>query len=146
MQNSGDTTSCASSGQVCTTGGVGVCKLTQSDVNNCGSCGNVCPSGAACTNGTCSIARSQVTATYFVQPTPYALAGQSVTLIAALGFTASNGVPIPTGSVTFSENFQHVPTQLGTVSLSPTASGQRPSASSLYAPLSPTTPAAFTFQ
>jgi len=71
MQVSGDVTTCASSGQVCSTERVGVCKPTQSDVNNCGACGNVCATGSACTNGSCTVAKSQVSAgslVFFARP------------------------------------------------------------------------------
>ena len=117
MQSSGDTTSCASSGQVCTTGGVGVCKLTQSDVNNCGACGNVCPSNAACNQGNCSSPKSTTSLAYpLFNPSGFS-AGQSVTISTQLGFSAPSGVPAPTGSVTFLDGG----TILGTASLSSVA-------------------------
>ena len=136
MQASGDITSCASSGQVCTVSGVGVCKLTQSDVNNCGACGNVCPTGSACTNGSCSVAKSQVSAGSFVASPTQPLAGQAVTLIAVLNFTPGNGAPVPTGSVTFSDTFLGTTSSIGTATLSPTASGQASGANVLFAQLS----------
>ncbi|MBZ5689915.1 MAG: Ig-like domain repeat protein [Acidobacteriia bacterium] len=136
MQASGDITTCASSGQVCTTGGIGVCKLTHSDVNNCGACGNVCPTGSACTNGSCSVAKSQVSAGSFVVTPTQLLAGQSVTLIAVLNFTAGSGVLAPTGSVTFSDTFLGTTTALGSAMLSPTATGQPSAAGVLFGQLS----------
>ena len=136
MSGSGDVTTCASSGQVCTTGGGGVCKLTQSDVNNCGACGNVCPSGSACTNGSCSVAKSQVSASSFALSPTQPLAGQSVTLIAVLQFTPGTGVPVPTGSVTFSDTFLGNTSALGTATLSPTATGQASGANVLFAQIS----------
>jgi Bacterial Ig-like domain (group 3) len=136
MQASGDITSCASSGQVCSTAGVGVCKPTQSDVNNCGACGNVCPTGSACTSGSCTVAKSQVSASSFVVSPAQPLAGQAVTLIAVLNFTAANGVPAPTGSVIFSQTSNGSTTALGTATLSPTAIGQPSAAGILFAQLS----------
>lgn len=141
MQASGDITSCASSGQVCSTSGVGVCKPTQSDVNNCGACGNVCPTGSACTNGSCSVAKSQVSAGSFVILPAQALAGQAITLIAVLNF-GSNGGPAPTGSVIFSQTFNGASSALGTATLSPTATGQASGAGILFAQLSLTNLAA----
>ena len=147
-QGSGDTTSCASSGQVCASGGVGVCKLTQSDANNCGACGNVCPANGVCTNGSCSVAKSQVSADYFVMSDPNGFrgnsfpAGQSLTFVAALRFSTTNSLPSPTGSVTFSDTFNGVTTVLGTAPLSTTATGQTPQAGELFTQISTATLAA----
>ncbi len=136
MQASGDVTSCASSGQVCTVGGAGVCKLTQSDVNNCGACGNACGAGSACTDGSCVVAKSQVNAASFVSLPTQPVAGQAVTLIAVLNFTAGTGAPVPSGSVTFSDTFLGTTSAIGTGTLSPTATGQTSAAGVIFAQIS----------
>ena len=96
----------------------------------------MCPTGSACTNGSCSVAKSQVSAGSFVVTPTQLLAGQSVTLIAVLNFTAGSGVLAPTGSVTFSDTFLGTTTALGSAMLSPTATGQPSAAGVLFGQLS----------
>jgi len=101
MQTAGESTTCAASGQVCNFGGIGVCTLTQTDVNNCGSCGNVCPIGATCNQGSCSRAKSSTTLAFPLFNPNSPSAGQTVQLSTQLTFSVPFGVPAATGSVTF---------------------------------------------
>jgi hypothetical protein len=88
--------------------------------------------GVAWSAATLTITKSTPTATalYFNPTQP--VAGQAVVVTALLNFIPPSGVPSPTGSVTFSDNFQGVTNIIATVPLSATSAVLPNAANTLF--------------